>query len=162
LHIIDKVDCHGISRENICFLNQQGYFYRVPFTASHTELDVSLGQLKISRPTELFKRPFIVEMTGAGFDKPPNTSYFTLRFPRIQKIHQDRTLKEIVGYDELQKLAKRAMEPFSGGKSEESCWLEKLQRADPRNSSRKRKLSLGHSPRLAPPAKQVNITHDAS
>ena len=138
---------------------------------------VSLGQLQISRQADLFKHPFIVEVTGAGFDKLPNTNYFTLRFPRILKIHQDRTLNDTVSYDELQELAKRAMEPLSGGESEESCWLEKLQRANLEsdfqivptsdtaerdshvtqraNTSRKQKLLSGDSPRLAPPAKRV-------
>ena len=34
----------------------------------------------------------------------PNTSYFTSRFPLPQKIHQDRTLEDTMGYDELQAL----------------------------------------------------------
>jgi len=108
LHIINKVDWHSILKENIWFLNQRGYFNRAPFTHFCPELDVSLGQLQIFRPTHLFKHLFIVEVTGAGFDKLPNTSYFTLRFPRILEIHQDRTLKDAVSYDELQELAKRA------------------------------------------------------
>lgn len=104
----------------------------MPFTSSRPELDVSPGQLQISRPTDIFKRPFIVEVTGAGFDKLSNTSYFTLRFPRIKKIHQDRTLKDTVGYDELQELAKRAIEPPYGNECEEdNYWFEQLQRADP-------------------------------
>jgi hypothetical protein len=49
LRIIDRVDGHGISRENIRYLNQQGYFGRVPFTPFSPQLDVSLDQLEISR-----------------------------------------------------------------------------------------------------------------
>jgi hypothetical protein len=73
---------------------------------------------------------------GTGFDKLPNTSYFTLRFPHIQKVHKDRTLKDTVSYDELQKLAKHAMKLFSGGEGEEHYWLERLQQADPRSDCR--------------------------
>jgi DNA ligase-4 len=108
--LIDRVDWHGISKENIQFLNRRGYFERVPFTTSRPELNVSLGQLQLPRPSEIFKHPFIVEVIGAGFDKPPNASYFTLRFPRVQKIHQDRTFNDVVSYGELQELATRAME----------------------------------------------------
>lgn len=45
---------------------------------------------------------------GAGFDKPANARHFTLRFPRVQKIHLDRTVKETVSFVELQKMAQAA------------------------------------------------------
>ena len=69
------------SRKRIfCHLNRHGYFEQVPFTKSIPEFDVRFdhGQLQ---QTELFKRPFTVELMGAGFDKPANTKYFALRFP---------------------------------------------------------------------------------
>lgn len=73
-------------------------------------------------------------MTEASFNKPANTSYFALRFPRILKIHQDRTLKDAVGYNKLQELAKHAIKPLFSDKSKESCWIEKFQREDPYSS----------------------------
>jgi DNA ligase 4 len=183
--LIDSVDRHGISKQNILFLNRRGYFKRVPFTTSRPELDVSFGQLQLSRPSEIFKSPFIVEVTGAGFDKLPNTSYFTLRFPRIQKIHQDRAFKDIVGYDELQELAKRAMEPLPSCESQEQrYWIEKLHARSrhshpvPRamggalddNTSvqkdivtpSKRKLSAGNPPLLASAAKRAKVSATGS
>jgi hypothetical protein len=41
-----------------------------------------------------------------------------------------------VGYDKLQELAKRAMEPSSGDGRDESRWLQKLQHADPQHHCR--------------------------
>jgi DNA ligase-4 len=82
--------------------------------------------------TEIFKHPFIVEVAGAGFDKLPNIYYFALQFSRIQKIHQDRTLRDIVGYGELQELAERAVKPLPGRESEEErYWIEQLQQVGP-------------------------------
>jgi DNA ligase-4 len=60
-----------------------------------------------------------VELVGAGFDKPANARYFTLRFPRVLKIHQDRTFKDTVSFDELQELARQSMEVPGDSESEE-------------------------------------------
>lgn len=56
------------------------------------------------QPIELFRRPFIVKVMSARFNKSANARYFTLRFPRVQKIHLDRTVKETVSFVELQKI----------------------------------------------------------
>src|SRR5436190_2023047 len=76
--IIDMIDHHGISKENMLFLNRHGYFQRAPFAKSIPEFDVSFDDGRQLEPAELFKRPFPVELMGAGFDKPTNTKYFTL------------------------------------------------------------------------------------
>jgi DNA ligase 4 len=67
-------DQHALSHE-------QGNLIQVPFALSTPELNVTIDQKDQkdqSQPTELFKRPFVVEVMGAGFDKPANISYFTL------------------------------------------------------------------------------------
>lgn len=103
----------------------------VPFALSTPGLDVRLDQGQPFPPADLFKHPFVVEVMGAGFDKPANTRYSTLRFPRVQKVHQGRTFKDTVSFDELQELARRSIEVPHGSESEEDRqWLEKLQRAN--------------------------------
>jgi DNA ligase-4 len=73
-----------------------------------------------------------VEFVGAGFDKPANSRYYTLRFPRIQKIHQDRTFKDTISLVEMQELARQSAEPPGDSKSEEErSWLEKLGTTNP-------------------------------
>jgi hypothetical protein len=74
------IDRHGISKENILYLSSHGYFERVPFAKSIAEFDVGFDHGQQFQPAELFKRPFTVELMGAGFDKPANTRYFALRF----------------------------------------------------------------------------------
>ena len=53
---------------------------------------------------------FTVEVVGAGFDKPANAGYFTLRFPRVLKVHDDRSFRDAVSFAELQEMAKRCLE----------------------------------------------------
>ena len=77
----------------------------MPFGKSITEFDVGFEYGRQLQPAELFKRPFSVELMGAGFDKPANARYFVLRFPRVLKIHNDRSFKETVSFKELQEMA---------------------------------------------------------
>jgi DNA ligase-4 len=72
---------------------------------------------------------------GAGFDKPATTRYFALRFPRVLKIHQDRTFKDTVSFDKLPELARRSMEVPGDSESEEEIhWFDKLQKVDPKSN----------------------------
>jgi hypothetical protein len=82
----------------------------VPFANSIVEFDVAFNHGRQLQPAELFKRPFSVELMGAEFDKPANTRYFTLRFPRMLKIHGDRSFKDTISFEELQQMAKRDSE----------------------------------------------------
>jgi hypothetical protein len=107
-HILFVVGRHNILKNNIRYLNEQGNFVQVPFTLSTSELSVTIDQKHMSQPTELFKHPFVAKVMGTGFDKPANVSHFTLRFPRVQKVHLDRTIDETVSFAELQEIAQAA------------------------------------------------------
>jgi DNA ligase-4 len=124
------VDRHGISNENILFLNRHSYFQRVSFDKSITEFDVGFEYGRQLQPAELFKRPFSVESIGAGFDKPANVRYFVLRFPRVLKIHNDRSFKETVSFEELQEMAGQCREEPEDRETEEMYWLQRLRRSD--------------------------------
>src|SRR5204862_8073276 len=100
------------------------------------------------QPAELFKHPFSVELMGAGFDKPSNSRYFVLRFPRMLKIHGDRSFKDTVSFEELQEMAKRCMEAPEDSEKEETRWRGKL----PVNSVQKRTAT--HRTASEPPAKR--------
>jgi DNA ligase-4 len=148
--IIDKVDRHGITKKDILFLNRLGYFEEVPFALSTPKLDVRLERGRLPLPTDLFKHPFIVDVMGAGFDKPANTRFFALRFPRVQKIHQDRTIKDTVGFEELQELARQSMEVPQEEESENRNWLAKLKGPDPTSNSLVTSTNLPTSYNLVP------------
>jgi len=108
-----RVDRYGVSKRHIRHLNKHGYFHRVPFARSREEMEVRIDQAQLRQPTELFKKPLVVEVVGAGFDKPADVRYFTLRFPRIQKVHEDRSYRDVVSFDELQESADRS-KPMRG------------------------------------------------
>jgi len=75
----------------------------------------------------LFTKPLVVEVKGTGFDKPPNTGFFILRFPRVIKIHLDRSIEETVGFNDLQAMAKEAMNAPEGDfDNDVAMWKEKL------------------------------------
>jgi DNA ligase 4 len=72
------VDRHGISKYDLRYLNQRGHFEQVPFGHHRAELEVELDSSFSCRPTHLFQKPLVVEVVGAGFDKPPTPTI--LRF----------------------------------------------------------------------------------
>lgn len=91
-------------------------------------MKVIIDQKQLRKLIELFKKPFIVKLMGAEFDRPADVNYWMLRFPWIQKIHEDRTLKDVISFDELQELAHEcqhlAPENADEGKK---LWLARLQ-----------------------------------
>jgi DNA ligase-4 len=48
-------------------------------------MDAEIDFPRLHQPTELLKKPPIIEVIGAGFEKPADARFFTLRFPLIQK-----------------------------------------------------------------------------
>jgi DNA ligase-4 len=124
--VIDIVDRHGISKEDIVYLNRHGYFRRVSFATFMPEFDVVFEPGRRLQPTELFNHPFVVEVVGAGFDKPANSRYYTLRFPRVVKIHNDRSFRDAIGFEELQETAKRCLEIPDDREIEEESWFRRL------------------------------------
>jgi DNA ligase-4 len=132
--IVDLLNAHNMSNNDIQFLNEHGQFVQVPFAVSREELEVKFDQKTMARPTELFKRAFVAEISGAGFDKPPNTRSFTLRFPRVLKIHSDRPISETVGFDELQQLGRASYHaPADVDSQKDREWIERLEKSDPKS-----------------------------
>jgi DNA ligase 4 len=122
-----------ISPERTCFLNDRGQFESIPYAPLGTEMEVIMDQC-LDPPTELFKNPFIVEVVGGGFDKPANVRYHTLRFPRIVKIHEDRSYSDIMSFDGLQTLAEKVQSIAENEDSQgDREWIEKLIRTDPKS-----------------------------
>ncbi len=94
-------------------------------------MEVNIDHKQLRKPTELFRKPLVVEIMGAGFDRPADTNYWTLRFPRIQKVHEDRTSKDVVSFDELQELAHQCQHPAPENVDEvKNVWLARLQTSD--------------------------------
>ena len=70
-----------------------------------------------------FPTPIPVELVGAAFDKPYGTQYI-LRWPRLLKIHHDRTWRDATTNEELQRLAEQAV--LVGDEREMERWRDAL------------------------------------
>ncbi|KAL4805079.1 hypothetical protein BDV18DRAFT_24860 [Aspergillus unguis] len=125
--VIDVVDCHGMSQPNMQTLNKFGKFSA---RSTESELGIDIGDVRpgLPRIDVVFKTPFIVEMLGSGFEKPSGARYYTLRFPRILKIHTDRSLEDAVTFQELQLLAEAAVSVPSEDLLEQNAeWSRRVQ-----------------------------------
>ena len=123
-----------IKREDLLYLNQHGQYplrAMEPGSSDVTEifnLELASG---LPIPKVIFRKPFVFDVAGSGFDKPPNRDIFTLRFPRVLRLHQDRDWKQAVSLDELQAMAVEARTAPTGDVSKEIAeWTEKLDQLD--------------------------------
>ena len=131
--VFDKIsDC--IKREDVLYLNQHGqYPLRAMDSRSKDVTEVYNLELApgLPIPNVIFRKPFVFDVAGSGFDKAPNRDIFTLRFPRVLRLHRDRDWKKAVSLDELQAMAIEARTAPTGDVSKEIAeWNEKLDRLD--------------------------------
>lgn len=125
--VIDVINRHCASLRNIQILNQYGEFYACSPEASEHSLDIEYGKSDLPQMDVLFKTPFVVEMLGSGFERPSNARFYALRFPRITKIHWDRTFEHAVSFQELQRLADTARAATAEDDSgEQEHWIKRI------------------------------------
>lgn len=135
--VFDEIsDC--MKKVDMKTLNELGKFRQIaPESRTARDLfDVEYVS-GLPRMTTLFRCPFVFDVAGSGFDKSPNREIFTLRFPRVMKVHWDRDWKETVGLDELQQMAIDARKVHSDESSEIfrneiKGWVGKLNELDRR------------------------------
>lgn len=131
--VFDKIS-KCIKRKDVLYLNQHGQY---PLRAIDPQSkDVSdLYDLELASglpvPNVIFRKPFVFDVAGSGFDKAPNRDIFTLRFPGVLRLHRDRDWKQAVSLDELQAMAVEARTAPTGDVSKEIAeWTEKLDQLD--------------------------------
>lgn len=125
--VIDSLNA-CITPQDLVVLNRLGQFQAVPFGSEKAveafTVDIKRG---VSEASVIFRKPFVFEVLGSGFEKNPNQDFYTLRFPRVLKIHWDRDWKETVGFDELQVMAENARAFSSQDVSSNiTAWVERL------------------------------------
>ena len=121
-----------ISLPNLQTLNDFGQFQAISASAPQLSEYMALSGSCDGPPVLVaFKQPFVVEVMGSGFDKNPNCGYFMIRFPRILKIHQDRTYEDTASLDELQEMAAMARSTLSEDESQDfNSWMARLEIAE--------------------------------
>lgn len=124
--IVDVIDRHSMHWKLLQLLNQRGEFYATD-PEGFEGFAVEYGRADLPAASVIFKKPFIVEMMGSGFEKPSGARYFTLRFPRILKIHTERTQEDAASFKELQLLAEDARSvPVDELSQVEEEWRKRL------------------------------------
>lgn len=145
VHTVTSEAC--IPRPILKTLNTLGAYSATPFQAfrgydvQHTGYDhVSVA----------FSQPLVVEVLGSGFEKPANCSSYMLRHARVKKLHQDRSWKDCISFEELQEKATNARNRPSLSESQEtSNWLSRIEN--------KLKRRLHRDGTLSPKSRQTKM-----
>jgi DNA ligase-4 len=78
--IVGFVERPCISIRDIRHLNNYGKPYQVPFQRSSLNMEIEIDQLQVAPPTELFTRPLVAEVIGAGLATSHCASHVWSRF----------------------------------------------------------------------------------
>ncbi len=58
------------------------------------------------RPSIVFPNPVVFDIKCFSFEQPPNSDFWRPRFPGVTKIHLDRTWRDVLSFEEVQRMAK--------------------------------------------------------
>ena len=122
----------GIRREDMKKLTENGCLRAMSteFPETWEVFDIELAR-GLPSMSVIFRKPFVFDIAGSGFDKSPNRDIFTLRFPRVMKVHFDRNWDETVDLEELQQMATEARTVPTGDIFVEVAeWINKLNSID--------------------------------
>lgn len=124
--VVSCLDHHNLPANVSQALNTQGQFIACAADSKDPPFVVKYDHHSQKRADIIFKRPFVVEMYGAGFERPHNVNYWALRFPRVTKIHQDRNWQDALTFEQLQDLAQEAMFTSTDVYDDMDAWNKKL------------------------------------
>jgi DNA ligase-4 len=96
-----------IPKSDVKYLNIQGYVRQADLgkggVTDTFDIDHSNGLDRCM--TAAFKKPFVAEILGGGFEKLQNEIFEMLRHPRVKKLHSDRTWEDCVTLEDLERMA---------------------------------------------------------
>ncbi|KAL6706353.1 hypothetical protein ACN47E_005643 [Coniothyrium glycines] len=95
-----------IPKTDLKYLNTRGYIRQLALheDGSNAVFDVVQSKGYQQRMTVAFKKPFVAEILGGGFEKVQNETFEMLRHPRIKKLHHDRTWEDTVSMEDLERM----------------------------------------------------------
>ena len=101
-----------IPKSDAKYMNVQGYIRLSTLRDNGSTLEFEIQHPKgyDRRMTAAFKKPFVAEILGGGFEKLQNESFEMLRHPRVKKIHHDRTWEDAVSLEDLERMAEEKWE----------------------------------------------------
>lgn len=135
--IVDRLGPGSMSKDDILAMNAEGQLVEQEFVADSEFMSIKHTRKDIPLPISIYTKPMVVEIFGAGFERPQSSDFFILRFPRRVgskiKIHKDRGIADTVDFDELQEMAQISLkEQDDAATQEEIEWMERLLAADPK------------------------------
>ncbi|PSR80765.1 hypothetical protein BD289DRAFT_373538 [Coniella lustricola] len=114
---------------------QQYVFTRSVEPAQNTEYDLHLSQgiVQGRQLSVVFLDPAVFEITCFAFHHDTNSDFWSPRFPYVSKIHADRSWKDCLGFEELQKIASTEQGcPEYADSQELAQWIKALEKIEPR------------------------------
>jgi DNA ligase-4 len=96
-----------IPKLDVKYLNVQGYVRQTALRKGGVTdaFDIEHSKGFDRRMTVAFKKPFVAEILGGGFEKLQNETFEMLRHPRVKKLHHDRTWEDCVTMEDLERMA---------------------------------------------------------
>lgn len=136
--IIDRLGPGSMSKDDILSLNSEGRLVRHEFTYDSQHMTIKHLRKDLPLPNSIYTKPLVVEVFGAGFERPQSADFYVLRFPRRVgsriKLHKDRDISDTVDFAELQDMAEASLKERSDATSQEEIeWVERLLAADPQS-----------------------------
>lgn len=101
-------------------INKTSVFSAVQNVEGQTLPNFDIEQGHLTRLETIFTTPLVLEVLGSGFVKPSNCDFMMLRHARVTKLHQDRSWKDCIGFDELQQIAVESRETGVAPESQEN------------------------------------------
>lgn len=96
-----------IPKSVVKYMNIQGYVRQSTLRKGGVSdtFDVEYSKGFDRRMTVAFKKPFVAEILGGGFEILQNETFEMLRHPRVKKLHSDRTWEDTVTMEDLEHMA---------------------------------------------------------
>ena len=131
-------------------VNIEGSLLAEPYNEQSSPF--TIGSDNTSKMDVCFRDPLVFEVLGSSYSKLPG-GYFMLRHPRVRKLHQDRTWKDCITFDQLQSAAAEALDTPQDSETQENVrWIAKLELSHKRRFAR-------HSLNTTPRSSVANTTH---
>lgn len=140
---------HCMSKEILERVNIEGSLLAEPYSEHTSPFKVKSDNT--SRMQVCFRDPLVFEVLGSSYSKLPE-GYLMLRHPRVRKLHQDRTWRDCITFDQLQSAAAEALDSPQDSETQENVkWIAKLELSHKRRFAR-------HSLNTTPRSSTANTT----
>lgn len=123
---IEQEKC--IPRPILQTMNQIAVFSARPYIQGDSAAGFDIRSTQPLKMDVVFLKPFVFEVLGSGFEQPSNTNFLMLRHPRVKKLHEDRTWRDCITFQELQEQGRKSRAAPDDSESQETRrWIHKLE-----------------------------------